>query len=67
MRIGLSVQGQRADLRALMRRYPNRPMSLGDACLVRLSEIHVAAEAVTLDRDSAILSSAEGGKQWKRP
>jgi hypothetical protein len=40
IRIGLSIQEQQADLRALMRRYRNRPMSLADACLVRLSEIH---------------------------
>ena len=38
IRIGLSIQEQQADLRALMRRYRNRPMSLADACLVRLSE-----------------------------
>jgi coproporphyrinogen III oxidase-like Fe-S oxidoreductase len=39
-RIALSVQDEQADLRTLMRRYRNRPMSLADACLVRLSEIH---------------------------
>src|SRR3984885_15551017 len=44
IRIGLAVADQRADLRTLMRRYRNRPMSLADACLVRLSEIHGAAE-----------------------
>ena len=54
IRIGLSVQEQRADLRALMRRYRNRPMSLADACLVRLSEIHAAAEVLTLDSDFRI-------------
>jgi predicted nucleic acid-binding protein len=51
IRIGLSIQEQQADLRALMRRYRNRPMSLADACLVRLSEIHAAAEVLTLDSD----------------
>lgn len=54
IRIGLSIQEQRADLRALMRRYRNRPMSLADACLVRLSEIHAAAEVLTLDSDFRI-------------
>jgi predicted nucleic acid-binding protein len=54
IRIGLSVQEQQADLRALMRRYRNRPMSLADACLVRLSEIHAAAEVLTLDSDFRI-------------
>ena len=54
IRIGLSIQEQQTDLRALMRRYRNRPMSLADACLVRLSEIHAAAEVLTLDSDFRI-------------
>jgi predicted nucleic acid-binding protein len=54
IRIGLSVQQQQADLRVLMHRYRNRPMSLADACLVRLSEIHSAAELLTLDSDFRI-------------
>ena len=49
IRIGLSIQEQQADLRALMRRYRNRPMSLAAACLVRLSESHAAGEVLTLD------------------
>jgi predicted nucleic acid-binding protein len=54
IRIGLAVEDQQADLRALMRRYYNRPMSLADACLVRLSEMHSAAEVLTLDDDFGI-------------
>jgi hypothetical protein len=54
IRIGLSVQEEQADLRALMRRYRNRPMSLADACLVRLSEIHNSGEIFTLDLDFRI-------------
>ena len=54
IRVGLAIQDQRADLRGLMRRYRNRPMSLADACLVRLSEIHEAAEVLTLDSDFRI-------------
>lgn len=45
--IGLAVEEQQADLPAVMRRYRNRPMSLADACLVRLSEIHGGAEVFT--------------------
>jgi predicted nucleic acid-binding protein len=37
-----------------MRRYRSRPMALADACLVRLSEIHGAAEVLTLDGDFRI-------------
>jgi len=54
IRIGLTVQQEQADLRALMHRYRNRPMSLADACLVRLSEIHAASEVFTLDSDFRI-------------
>jgi uncharacterized protein len=38
IRIALAMQEERADVRALMHRYRNRPMPLADACLVRLSE-----------------------------
>ena len=54
IRIALAVEEQQADLRALMHRYRNRPMSLADACLVRLSEIHGASEILTLDGDFRI-------------
>jgi uncharacterized protein len=54
IRIALSVQEEQADLRALMLRYRNRPMSLADACLVRLSEIHRDGEVFTLDSDFRI-------------
>jgi uncharacterized protein len=35
----------------LMRRYENIPMSLADACLVRMSELHRDAVVFTLDSD----------------
>jgi len=54
IRIGLSIEEERGDLRALMHRYRNRPMSLADACLVRLSEIHANGEVFTLDSDFRI-------------
>ena len=55
IRIAIAVgEREQADLRALMRRYRSRPMSLANACLVRLSEIHRAAEVVTLDADFKI-------------
>jgi predicted nucleic acid-binding protein len=52
--VAFTVQDEQADLRALMHRYRNRPMSLADACLVRLSEIHMAGEVFTLDSDFRI-------------
>jgi len=54
IRVAIAVEKEQADLRALMRRYRNRPMSLADACLVRLSEIHGTAEVLTLDGDFRI-------------
>lgn len=38
-------------VRALMRRYADQPMSLADACLVRMSEIRGDSKILTLDRD----------------
>lgn len=38
-------------LRALMKRYANVPMSLADACLVRMSELDASAKVMTLDGD----------------
>ena len=54
IRIALDVEEEQADLRALMRRYRHRPMSLADACLVRQSEIETAGEIFTLDADFRI-------------
>ena len=73
IRIALAVQEEQADLRALMHRYRNRPMSLADACLVRLSEIHRAGEslhpgfrlsdisATRESRDSGAYAGLKGG------
>lgn len=36
---------------ALMDRYANVPMSLADACLVRMAELHDGARVLTLDGD----------------
>lgn len=54
IRIALDIQAEEEDLRALMNRYRNRPMSLADACLVRLSELHADGKVLTLDSDFLI-------------
>jgi predicted nucleic acid-binding protein len=51
LRVGLEIEDQLADLRTLMSRYRDRPMSLADACLVRLSELHRDSRVFTLDSD----------------
>jgi predicted nucleic acid-binding protein len=54
IRVAINVQDEQADLRALMHRYRNKPMSLADACLVRLAELHTGGEVLTLDSDFPI-------------
>ena len=54
IRIALEIEDQLADLRTLMRRYRDRPMSLADACLVRMSELHKESVIFTLDSDFRI-------------
>jgi predicted nucleic acid-binding protein len=51
IQIGLHFEDQRASLRELMARYRNVPMSLSDATLVRLSELHRDCRVFTLDGD----------------
>ena len=41
-------------LRTLMERFANVPMSLADACLVRMTELEADSVVVTLDRDFTI-------------
>ena len=48
VRIDLEMQDELAAIRALMQRYANVPMSLADACLVRLAEM-TGLPILTLD------------------
>lgn len=49
--IGLSIADQHPALLAMVRRYVNLPMSLADACIVRLAELHPQSTIMTLDAD----------------
>jgi predicted nucleic acid-binding protein len=51
LRVAISVQEEANQLHALMRRYRSVPMSLADACLVRLCEIIHEATIMTLYAD----------------
>jgi predicted nucleic acid-binding protein len=53
VRIGFALQDELAAVRSLMLRYANVPMSLADACLVRLAEL-TGLPICTLDSDFAI-------------
>ena len=54
VRIQFSVQEESDALAALMRRYRSVPMSLADACLVRMSELVEDGIVLTLDSDFRI-------------
>ena len=49
LEIGVSVIAEREALWKLIHKYEYLPMSLADACLVRLAELHPAASVFTLD------------------
>lgn len=49
--VSFALQGQWQSVRALMRRYASVPMSLADACLVRMSELDPTARVLTMDSD----------------
>jgi predicted nucleic acid-binding protein len=52
--VGIEFNRERDPLRSLMRKYRNVPMSLADATLVRLSELHRDSHIFTLDADFRI-------------
>lgn len=54
LRIAFSVQDQAAYLRVLMERYSEVPMSLADACLVRMTELLDDVAVMTFDSDFRI-------------
>lgn len=51
IKIAYGVEAEVQALGRLMTRYAGVPMSLADACLVRMVERHPAARVLTLDRD----------------
>jgi uncharacterized protein len=53
LEIGIDVESDAAELSRLMRRYEDTPMSLADACLVRLAERIPDCRLFTTDSDFA--------------
>ena len=51
VRIDFSFEENRADVLNLLRKYADQPMSLADACLVRMAELHNYCQVFTTDRD----------------
>jgi predicted nucleic acid-binding protein len=54
LRVDFAVMAERAHLGRLLRKYADRPMSLADACLVRLAELHDSAAVLTIDEDFSV-------------
>lgn len=54
VRIDFRIQTEVEALRALMRKFASVPMSLADACLVRMSELEPRCRVLTLDGDFRI-------------
>jgi len=51
VKIEFAVSPQRSDLWRLLRKYADQPMSLADACLVRMAELHERRQIFTTDKD----------------
>ncbi len=49
MELAFDLETEAAAVESLMRRYEDAPMSLADACLVRLSELNTSCRVFTLD------------------
>ena len=49
-----ALRDELAAVQRLVHRYRDRPMSLADACLVRLAELYDDAAVLTVDRDFAV-------------
>ena len=49
--IGFELAPEIERVRRLMQRYASVPMSLADACIVRMAEMHAASRILTLDGD----------------
>jgi len=51
LRVDFVMDDHRADVFRLLRKYQDLPMSLADACLVRMSELTEQSRVFTTDRD----------------
>ncbi len=54
IRLDFSMESNRADVLRLLRKYADQPMSLADACLVRMAELTENCQIITTDRDFLI-------------
>jgi predicted nucleic acid-binding protein len=54
LQLAFSLEPEREAVRALRRKFADTPMSLADACLVRMAELHDDHAVFTLDRHFSI-------------
>ena len=54
LRIAFHIEEHLTGLRKLLAKYSDRPMSLADACVVRMAEIYERHAILTLDSDFAV-------------
>lgn len=54
LRIALHLEEHVVELRALHQKYRDRPMSLADACIVRMAELFDGHQVLTLDSDFSV-------------
>jgi uncharacterized protein len=54
LRIAFRIDDNADALRRLLRKYRDTPMSLADACIVRMAEIYDRHDILTLDSDFAV-------------
>jgi predicted nucleic acid-binding protein len=54
LRVAFQLEEHVTELRALHRKYRDRPMSLADACIVRMAELFDEHRVLTLDSDFAV-------------
>lgn len=54
LRVDFDLMAERAPVGRLLRKYADRPMSLADACLVRLAELNDGSSVFTIDGDFAV-------------
>ncbi|MBI2897421.1 MAG: PIN domain-containing protein [Deltaproteobacteria bacterium] len=54
LKVGMSAEHEAVALGRLLARYRNVPMSLADACLVRMTELESRSVVLTLDSDFLI-------------
>jgi len=62
--VQFELMAERDTLRKLVRKYSDLPMSLADACIVRMAELHRGARVFTLDSDFGVYR--QSGRQQIR-